>query len=137
MKKFILFSCTFLAILLSFCFSRCFATDGNMANSMRNMTNSTKNAVSAVGNSISNGATAAQGAIKNMTNSAAATTTTTNNGNYTAVRTGTETQIKYAGMTATGWTWFIMAILAVLLIALIWYYARQNSTSKNDNSNHE
>ena len=61
-------------------------------------------------------------------------TTTSNNrtGNYNATRTNTNAT--WLGMDSTAWTWLIMGIVAVAIIALVWSYARQKNTSTHSNN---
>ena len=60
-------------------------------------------------------------------------TTTNNNGNYTATRTATN-QATFMGMNATAWTWLILGIAAIAIVALVWYYSMQlrDASSHND-----
>ena len=60
-------------------------------------------------------------------------TTGTNNGDYTATRTST-TQATFMGMNATAWTWLILGIAAIAIVALVWYYSMQlrDANSHND-----
>ena len=52
----------------------------------------------------------------------------TENG-YNATRTATETTTNNTnnGLTKDMWTWIIVAIIAIVIIALIWYYASRNN----------
>lgn len=54
---------------------------------------------------------------------------------YAATRTSTTAPAKFAGMTATGWTWFIMAILGILIVAMILYYGNQKVDTHDVNNN--
>lgn len=47
------------------------------------------------------------------------------NGDYTAERTSTEGTI--LGMDGTMWTWFVFAILGIVVISLVWYYGMQQT----------
>lgn len=78
-------------------------------------------------------------AVKNVMDASKNSMNNTKNSleNYTATQTSAETQVKFAGMTATGWTWFILAILAVLIVSLIWYYASQRTRSNSNNDMNE
>ena len=58
-----------------------------------------------------------------------------NGGSYTVARTSTEGGT-IMGMSANTWTWFILAIVAIAIVGLVWYYAMQNSNEYNDNDNH-
>ena len=92
-------------------------------NSWEKMGNSIKN----VGNSVTNGVSTMMGTNNNYN------TNTNNDGQYTARRTATEGTI--FGMNGTMWTWFVMAILGIVLISLVWYYGMQKSnTDSNTNT---
>lgn len=115
--------------------SICFATD--------NTANNVKNAVTSGTNTIIDGATnlaedvrngvghvedGVEGALK-MDNNAKRTTTTDVAGDYTATRTATTTA---TGATAgtnntTMWIWIILAVAAIVIVALVWYYGSQNN----------
>lgn len=61
---------------------------------------------------------------------------TNSSGNYTAQRTAASTDGKLLGMNSTTWIWLIMAILAIAIIALVYYYSTSNRT-KNYNDDGE
>ena len=70
---------------------------------------------------------------------AGAARTSNNNGNagtYTTGRTSTGAAT-FAGMTANTWIWFVMAIAAVAIIALVWYYAMQNDANYRKNNTND
>lgn len=48
---------------------------------------------------------------------------TTGNSDYTATRTATDAG--NLGMTTNGWTWLILGIVGIVIIALVWYYGAQ------------
>lgn len=52
------------------------------------------------------------------------------NAGYTATRTNTNAT--WLGMDATMWTWLIMAILGVAIVAMIWFYAKQDNTEQSE-----
>lgn len=54
-----------------------------------------------------------------------------NRTNYNATRTSAD-NATFNGMTANGWIWTILALAAVGIIALVWYYIRQEQTSRNN-----
>lgn len=55
-------------------------------------------------------------------------------GAYTATRTSTDTTGNtFMGMNATTWTWLIIGIAAIAIVALVWYYAMQMRSSNYDN----
>lgn len=87
-----------------------------------------------IGNTVSNGVKDAGSALMNgaekLTSDVTRTDTrsSANNG-YTTTRTSTDAKIM--GMSANTWTWFILAIAALAIVALVWYYAMQNQTEYN------
>ena len=73
---------------------------------------------------------------ENNTNNSNATNNTTNtslinnnNGGYTATRTGLTDDTTFMGMGATAWTWLILGIAAIAIVALVWYYSMQITSS--------
>lgn len=53
---------------------------------------------------------------------------------YTATRTAADdaTGATTGFMGSTAWTWIVLAIVAIIVIALVWYYANQNTNTRND-----
>lgn len=66
-----------------------------------------------------------------VNNGARDMTRTDNNDGYTARRTNDSATIM--GMSGTAWTWLVLAIAALAIVGLVWYYAMQN---KNEYTNH-
>ena len=129
-----------LGILLSliFSFTICFANNGvdNVKNGVRNVVGGAENAVENAAKDISGASKNATGAVENTTNHTnnnSHVTTTTNNAGYNATRTAT-TGATFMGMNSTAWTWLILGIAAIAIIALVWYYSTQlnNSNYNND-----
>jgi len=50
-----------------------------------------------------------------------------NNGNYTATRTAT-----FMGMDGNTWTWFIIGIVGIAIIALVWAYSMQDTRREHN-----
>ena len=97
---------------------------GDVSNASKNMTESMENTANSVTNSITN----ATGATKDTNNN-------TNNDGYVATRTSTDENTEAAtfmGMNATMWTWLIMGIAAIAIVALVWYYSSQLKASRYD-----
>lgn len=86
-----------------------------MGNTMQDIGNAVTDGVSNVGNMLTN----------NDNNVGFMGTNNDNNGEYTATRTSTNTDT-FMGMNGTVWTWLIFGILAVAVVALVWYYGMQN-----------
>ena len=143
MKKKLL---TVAAILVFSIFSctLCFANDAGQM--LQDAANGVKNAVGGAENVVENAAGGAANTAKNATqgiengmnnagntmkNTTSNTRTNTNTG-YTATRTSTE-PATFMGMTSTAWTWLIMGIAALAIVALVWYYGTQlRSSNYND-----
>lgn len=128
-----------IALVLMFFTSSVFATV-EIKDSMNKAGNTMQNVVNGAGTVIQNGASAISTGVKDVGNAVGNGTTrvgsgmtktatgTTNNG-YTATRTGATGKIM--GMSANTWTWFILAIAALAIVALVWYYAMQDKTEYN------
>ena len=56
-----------------------------------------------------------------------------NPGNYMAQRTSTTTDGTIAGMNSTTWIWLILAVLAIAIIALVYYYSAGLATHNYHN----
>lgn len=145
-KKFFAISTLLCAILVISC-SAVFANTNmintveqsakNMAAGAGNMitrgVDATKNTMNDLGNGVNNMGNNIAGTITNNGNNGK-TGTGTNNGatNYTATRTSANTAT-WLGMNATAWTWLIMGILTVAIVALVWFYGRQHDTTTHTN----
>lgn len=142
MKKKFLFLTLFAFLLISLC-SYSFAAT--------NMMNSAKNTVMNAGNAISNAATSTMNAIGNgardivngtetlgndAINSAekmdsdamgnfdnAVSTLGTDSSDYIAERTASTSNL--LGFSNTTWTWLILGVVGIAIVALVWYYGAQ------------
>lgn len=105
--------------------SFCFASD-----SIKGATDVVVNGINNVGNSVRSGITTTEnnieGAVKMNRATADSSVTTLNNGmnNYATTRTAATTTITNS---TTIWIWMIVAIAAIVIIGLVWYYASQNN----------
>ena len=92
-------------------------TNNNTGNNNNTNNNNTNNNNNNAGTTNNNSLTAA------MTN------------NYTATRTATnaEGNATFMGMSATTWTWLIIGIAAIAIVALVWYYSMQMRSTNYDN----
>lgn len=122
-------------IICIFTFSVCLATDNNI---MQDAANGVKDAVGGAENAIEDGAKGISNTAKNVTGGAEnavsnmGKSTTSNNNSYVATRTATDTTgSTFMGMNATAWTWLIIGIATIAIVALVWYYGKQVS-SYND-----
>lgn len=134
---------TLLAILSLFAVSYTFATT-NAVNDVRNAVGGAENVIEDTGKGIANGVrngmnTVENGAkdvgndVKNGMNDMGRTTN-----NYNATRTATTTNNGLLGnVSNTVWSWLIIAIVAILIVALVLFYANQNkntTTYHNDDN---
>ena len=140
-----------------FSFSTCFANSNNgiqdAVNGVRNVVGGAENAVEDAAKDISNTSKDVTNDIGNTmmengdnnntqkdTNNNTSTGMMTNNNsttgmmnnNYTATRTAT-TDNTFMGMNATAWTWLIIGIAAIAIVALVWYYSMQIRSTNYDN----
>ena len=149
-KKLIIGMALVLGIILSF--TVCFANDElqKAADSVRNVVGGAENAVedaargvsnaakdatnnvekgaNNAGNEVKNSVNKAGSNIKNAANNIGNAVTGTSN-NYTATRPSADNT--FMGMNSTAWTWLILGIAAIAIIALVWYYSSQ--LNNNDN----
>lgn len=148
-KKFLIstvLATTILALSVSYSFATTTMTD-NIANGVQNIASdvggavsrgveATKNTVENAGNAISRGISTTTNTVDTTT---AGTQKATNNvvtgttNNYTATKTSTA-NTTVAGMNATTWGWLIIAVFGIAIVALIWYYGKQHSTSMNNDN---
>ena len=84
----------------------------------QNITSSTENATNDVTNGMMNG-------MNNTNNSTSENLT----GDYNTTRTTSEDVTATATNNATMWMWIMLAVVAVLIIGLVWYYAAQSNNS--------
>lgn len=141
MKK-ILFSTIIFSIILFSFFSFTFAANivkdtksatNNIGNAVADTSNHAKNMVQKAENTIEDGVMNTKNTIVNSSeNVANGVKDGTNDvmgsmdnadGNYNATRTATDST--FFGMTTTGWTWLILAIVGIAIVGLVWYYGSQ------------
>lgn len=138
-----------LIISLIFSFSICFAADehpvqdamNNAGNAVKDTVNNAENVVEDAVNNTEGTTEKAENVMNNVgnvvmdtgNNMEKDTRTSTGNDTYTATRTSTDGRATFMGMNATAWTWLILGIAAIAIIAVVWYYSMQ-VTSENNNS---
>ena len=127
---------TLLAILSLFAVSYTFATT-NAVNDVRNVVGGAENVIEDAGkgivngvkdgmNTVKNGAKDVGNDVKNGMNDMGRTTN-----NYTATRTATTTDNGLLGnVSNTVWSWLIIAIVAIVIVALVLFYANQNDDNE-------
>lgn len=136
-KKLLIGAAVLMGIIFSFTF--CFATDGaqNVANDIRNVVGGAENVVENGARDISNGVKDITGDVENganqVTNNVKSGLTDGQDGmnhDYTATRTATDNTLM--GMNATAWTWLIIGVVAIAIVALVWYYSLQFNHHRKD-----
>lgn len=131
---------TAILIIGIFSFTLCFASNGlqDAADGVRNVVGGAENAIEGAAKDISNASKEATGDMEKGANNVGNAVMNNNNtrmnatnNNYTATRTAT-TDNTFMGMNATAWTWLIMGIAAIAIVALVWYYSMQFRSSNYD-----
>ena len=141
MKKKFLLTSVLLITLLAVMASRVLAN--NIINTVEN---AAQNVTSAAGNILTTGVDATKNTVNDIStgtkeaeNTVAAGITNmgntnrsgnSNTTNYTATRTSASAT--WLGMDSTMWTWLIMAILGVAIVAMIWFYAKQDNNEHSE-----
>lgn len=135
---------TLLAIaMFVFSFSYSFAANEPKAvQDIRNVVGGAENVVEDAGHGVAEGIRTVTSAGENVMENAThmdgnnSAKTTNRNNNYTATRTSAPANNNtLLGMNSTAWTWIIMAVVGIAIIALVWMYARQfNNDSYHDNN---
>ena len=100
-----------------------------LVDGVRNITSNGENAMGNVSRDVGN-------TMQNAGNGIAGSLSNDNN-NYNATRTTTRSAVDanegtFLGMNSSMWTWLIMAIVGIAIVALVWMYAKQNNNSYND-----
>ena len=132
-KKSLLIVSVLLAIL--FISSISFANN-EVKNDIHNATDTVVDGAENLAEDVRNGIGNAEDAIENGVRDAgtaitdgANDMTRTDNSGYTATRTTASDTTTNNTMNSTLWTWIALAIAAVVIVGLVWYYATQH----NDN----
>ena len=153
MKKKLFITAIILAIFTFAFIPNVFANTGmdNAVNGIRNFVGGAENVVEDAGkgavngikdgvNAIGNGARDVTNGIDNGMNRDNRTSgiTTDNNGGYTATRTSADTGATglFGNVSNDVWTWMVLAIVGIIIVALVMYYAKQNNiTTYNHDDN--
>ena len=148
MKKSI-FITLFVIFSLFISFSYVYANDNTMENIKNNLTDTANNAgnvagdaakgtagavengMNGVGNAAQNGMNAIGNTAENMVNGVRNAGNDVGNAvndmDYSATRTAAETDANNSGAMNNMWTWIIVGVIAIAIIALIWFYVSQNN----------
>lgn len=130
-------------LCLVFSFTVCLATNnedglGKAANDVRNFVGGVENTVENAAMDVSNTSKNVTGNVENRmdgnensNHNHASTAMTNNDGGYTSTRTSTNNT--FMGMTGNAWTWLILGIAAIAIIAVVWYYSMQFTNNSHNN----
>ncbi len=122
----IVFSCLFIS-------NFALANNDNMMHSVNNGVNTVRNAVGGAENVVENAAKGATTTVRDgLNNTENITHNTMQNSQTSATRTSTiaATDTTNNNVSNTVWTWFIVGIVALIVIGIIWYMlSRKNDTS--------
>lgn len=151
MKKKLYITIITLLAILTFSISYTFAANNiTVVDGIRNVVGGAENVMENAGNGIVSGVrnitSAGQNTMENVTGDIgngmqnAGNTVMggmTTDDDYTATRTTTRmatdtTDTTFLGMNSTVWTWLIMAIVGIAIVALVWMYAKQRENSYNE-----
>lgn len=118
-------------IILSLCCSVCFAADNdsnvNLGEEITDSLDKTGDSVRNVADDVMNGVDGNNN--NNNRNTANRNNYTDNNvftEGYNAVRTSVD-DVATGNMSTTTWIWIILAVAAIIIVAMVWYYAVQNN----------
>lgn len=132
-----------ISLIIAFCLilltTTVFAAN-SVNDSLMDAGNTMKNAVGDVENVVEDTAGAVGTGIKDLGNTISNDASKLTNDSYSASRTSTTgtsvaDNTTILGMSAGMWTWFVLAIAAILIVGLVWYYAMQNRTEYTDTTN--
>lgn len=110
-------------------------TENVMENAGKGVVNGVKDGVNAVGNGARD---VANGIDNGMNRDNRTSDMTPNNGGYTATRTSADTGATglFGNVSNDIWTWMVLAIVGIIIVALVMYYAKQNNiTTYNHDDN--
>lgn len=150
MKNKLYISILSIIAILALSFSYTFAAnDMSAVDGIRNVVGGAENVVEDAGKGIVDGVrnitSNGENAMGNVARDAGNTMQNAGNGiagtmqgtDYNATRTTTRSAVDagegtFLGMNSTVWTWLIMAVVGIAIVALVWMYAKQNNNSYND-----
>lgn len=142
-----IFTVVFAILALLFCSSFVFANN-NLGEELKDSWNKTEESMHNVGSAIGNTTHDIMNGTNNNNNNDNNDNNNNNNtrgimgmsanndGGYTTTRTGVANAATNTGLNSVAWTWIILAVTAVVIVSLIWYYANQeNHTRVKDEQN--
>lgn len=149
MKKKLFITAILLTIFTFAFISNVFANTGmdNAVNGIRNFVGGAENVMEDAGKGVVNGVKDGANAVGNGARDVANgidngmnrdDRTAGNNGGYTATRTSADTGATglFGNVSNDVWTWMVLAIVGIIIVALVMYYAKQNNiTTYNHDDN--
>lgn len=122
---------SFAMIVLCLCCSVCFAagenSNVNLGEEITDSLDKTGDSVRNVADDVMNGV---DGNTRNNNNNYNTRNNNTNNNvftnGYNAVRTSVD-DVATGNMSTTTWIWIILAVAAIVIVAMVWYYAVQDN----------
>ena len=115
-------------------------TSNDVKNGISNVTDTVVDGAANLGNDVRNGVGTVEnginGAVRNIgdnnnTNNNALNNQPNNNYNATRTSAGMTTQTNTGFGNTTLWTWLILAVIGIVIVALVWYYGSQNINNNN------
>ena len=119
-------------------------TENGIENAAKDISNTSKDVTSDIENKANNATSDIENKANNATsdvenrmdndsnkNPITGTTTNSNPGDYSASRTSTATDRSILGINSTTWIWLIMAIVAIAIIAMVYYFSVRSTGSNN------
>lgn len=125
----------------------------NMANGVRNVVGGAENGIEGavrdfsntskdITNDMQNGANEMTNNVENTVNNMTDDNndndnngnpvTSTTDGTYNATRTAATDNATFMGMNSTAWTWLIIGVVTIAIVALVWYYSMRVNNSNHD-----
>lgn len=141
-RKFLYGIILFVAIILlstSFTFAANKPAMENAANGIRNVVGGAENTIENAAAGVANTSKNVTGDVENAGNTMGMGTNGNSGTGYTATRTSTDIagDTTFLGMNSTAWIWLILAIAAVAIVALVYYYSAQTRDFGYDHNSEE
>ena len=131
-KSFILLIALFIITISTVCFADDMGNDvkngvngatNTVVDGVQNLAEDVRSGIGTAENKIEDGARNIGNAIMDGANDVM----DTEDNDYTATRTGTEDVSVINNTAATTWTWIAVAIAAIVIVGLVWYYASEHT----------
>lgn len=98
---------------------------------MKDSFNKLENGAENVGNNVKGAVTNAGETLTGHNNNNNNNNNHNTNTGYTTTRTSATNNGLFGMNTSTMWTWIVLAIVGIAIVALVWYYGSQNITNRN------